>query len=104
MMDDGRRGGRGRHGRPRDPPAKAAGQGDRRMSLSVALVATLALAASAESPQDAAGWRAQADALFAQGNFRGSLQAAERARALDPADPWAGYAWVRALAAVDAES
>ena len=50
------------------------------MGLTVALIATLALAASAEVPQDAAGWRAQADALFAQGNFRGSLQAAERAR------------------------
>lgn len=74
------------------------------MGLSVALLATLALAASADFPQDAAGWRAQADSLFAQGNFRGSLAAAEHARSLDPSDPWARYAWVRALAAVDAES
>jgi tetratricopeptide (TPR) repeat protein len=73
------------------------------MGLTVALVATLALAAPAEVPQDAAGWRAQADALFSQGNFRGSLDAAERARTLDPADPWARYAWVRALAAIDAD-
>jgi tetratricopeptide (TPR) repeat protein len=81
----------------------AAGQGDRRMGLTVALVATIALAASAGIPQDAAGWRAQADALFAQGNFRDSLEAAERARTLDPSDPWSRYAWLRALAAVDAE-
>ncbi len=74
------------------------------MGFTVALIATLALAAPAEVPQDAAGWRAQADALFAQGDFRGSLQAADRARTLDPSDPWARYAWVRALAAVDAEA
>jgi len=74
------------------------------MGLTVAIIATLALATSAEVPQDAAGWRAQADALFSQGDFRGSLQAAERARATNPSDPWARYAWVRALAAVDAEA
>ncbi len=74
------------------------------MGLTVALVATLALAASAGIPQDAAGWRAQADALYAQGNFRSSLEAAERARSLDPSDPWSRFAWVRALAAIDAEA
>lgn len=74
------------------------------MGLTVALIATLALATSAAAPQDAAGWRAQADLLFSQGDFRGSLQAAERARTLDPSDPWARYAWVRALAAVDTEA
>ena len=79
-------------------------EGDRRMGLSVALFATIALAASAVAPQDATGWRAQAETLFTQGNFRGSLEAAERARTLDPSDPWARYAWIRALAAVDAEA
>ncbi|MBM4219854.1 MAG: hypothetical protein FJ171_09560 [Gammaproteobacteria bacterium] len=74
------------------------------MGFTVALLATLALAASAEVPQDATGWRAQADSLFAQGNFRGSLHAAERARTLDPSDPWARFAWIRALAAIDAEA
>jgi cellulose synthase operon protein C len=74
------------------------------MGLTVALVATLALAASAEPPQDAAGWRAQSDALFAQGDFRGALEAADRARLLDPADLWARFAWVRALAAVDPDA
>lgn len=74
------------------------------MGLTVALVATLALAASADIPQDAAGWRARSDALYTDGDFRGALEAAERARALDPSDPWARYAWVRALAAVDPEA
>ena len=74
------------------------------MGLSVALFATIALAASAVAPQDATGWREQAETLFTQGNFRGSLEAAERARTLDPSDPWAQYAWIRALAAVDAEA
>ena len=71
------------------------------MSLTVALFATLALAASAEVPQDAAGWRAQSDALYSQGDFRAALDAAEKARLLDPSDPWARLAWIRALAAVD---
>lgn len=74
------------------------------MGLTVALVATIALAASAESPTDAAGWRTEADARFARGDFHGSLQAAEQARSLDPADPWARFAWVRALASIDSES
>jgi tetratricopeptide (TPR) repeat protein len=74
------------------------------MGLTVALIATIALAASAETPQDAAGWRAEAEALYAQGNFRASLAAAERAQLLDPSDPWARFAWIRALAAVDADA
>jgi tetratricopeptide (TPR) repeat protein len=74
------------------------------MSLTVALVATFALAASAEVPQDAAGWRARSDALYSQGDFRGALEAADRARLLDPSDPWAGYSWVRALGAVDPDA
>ena len=39
------------------------------MGLTVALIATLALAASAPMPEDAAGWRARSDALYAQGDF-----------------------------------
>ena len=74
------------------------------MGLTVALVATLALAASSEAPHDAAGWRAQSDAYYAQGDFRGALEAAEKARLLDPSDPWARYAWARALAAVDPDA
>lgn len=74
------------------------------MGLTVALIATIALAAPAQTPLDGAGWRAQAEALFTRGEFRGSLAAAERARQLDPSDPWARYAWVRALAAIDADS
>lgn len=74
------------------------------MGLTVALVATLALAASAEDPQDAAGWRARSEVLYTQGNFRGALEAADRAHLLDPSDPWARYARVRALAAVDPET
>jgi len=74
------------------------------MGLTVALIATIALASAASAPQDAAGWRAQADALFAQGDTRRSLAAAERAMALDPADPWTRYTWIRALAAVDADA
>lgn len=74
------------------------------MGLTVALIATIVLAASAESPQDAAGWRAEAESLYAQGDFRGSLAAAERAQMLDPSDPWARLAWIRALAAVDADA
>src|SRR5262245_5517831 len=74
------------------------------MGLTVALVATLALAASAEAPLDAAGWRAQSDAYFAQGDFRSALAAAEKARFADPSDPWARYAWARAMAAVDADA
>lgn len=74
------------------------------MGLTVALVATLALAASAEDPQDAAGWRARSESLYTQGDFRAALEAADRARQLDPADPWSRYARVRALAAVDPEA
>ncbi len=74
------------------------------MGLTVALVATLALAAPAESPRDAAGWREQSAALYSQGDFRGALNAAQQARLLDRTDPWSRYAWVRALAAIDPES
>lgn len=74
------------------------------MSLTVALIATLALAAPAESPRDAAGWRNQSDALYAQGDFRGALDAAQQARTLDRSDPWARYAWIRALAAIDPDA
>ena len=74
------------------------------MGLTVALLATLALAASAEAPHDAAGWRADSDALYSQGDFRAALDAAEKARLLDPSDPWARYAWIRALAAIDPEA
>ncbi len=74
------------------------------MGLTVALLATITLAASAETPQDAAGWRAQSDAMFTQGDFRSALDAAEKARLLDPEDPWARFTWIRALAAVDPEA
>ncbi len=74
------------------------------MGLTVALIATLTLAASAPGPEDAAGWRARSDALYAQGDFGGALEAAERARELAPSDPWARYAWVRAMAAVDPDA
>ncbi|MGH8204481.1 MAG: cellulose synthase subunit BcsC-related outer membrane protein, partial [Steroidobacteraceae bacterium] len=74
------------------------------MGFTVALIATLALATSTAAPQDAAGWRAQSEALYSKGDFRGALEAAEKARLLDPADPWARYAEVRALAALDPEA
>ena len=74
------------------------------MGLTVALIATLALAASAPSPEDAAGWRARSEVLYTQGDYPGALDAAERARQLAPADPWARYAWIRALAAVDPDA
>jgi len=74
------------------------------MSLTVALIATLALATPAEGPRDAAGWRDQSAALYAQGDYRGALQAAQQAQALDARDPWTRYAWIRALAAVDADA
>ena len=74
------------------------------MGLNVALIATLALAASAPGPEDAAGWRARSEALYAEGNYGGALEAAERARQLEPADPWVHYAWLRALAAVDPDA
>jgi len=74
------------------------------MGLNVALIATLALAASAPGPEDAAGWRARSESLYAQGDYGGALEAAERARQLEPTDPWVRYAWVRALAAVDPDA
>ena len=74
------------------------------MGLTVALIATLTLAASAPMPQDAAEWRARSESLYSQGDFRGALEAADRARQLAPSDPWARYAWVRALAAVDPDA
>src|SRR6188474_2049635 len=74
------------------------------MGLTVALVATLTLAASALAPEDAAGWRARSESLYAQGNFGGALDAAERARQMAPNDPWSRYAWARALAGVDPDA
>ncbi|TFH46185.1 MAG: hypothetical protein E4H01_10360 [Lysobacterales bacterium] len=71
------------------------------MSLMVAMFATLALAAPAESPRDASGWRDWSDTLYAQGDYRGALDAAGHAREINRTDPWAAYAWARALAAVD---
>ncbi len=74
------------------------------MSLTVAMIATLALAASAESPRDASGWRDWSNTLFSQGDYRGALDAAGHAREIDRTDPWARYVWARALAAVDPDS
>lgn len=74
------------------------------MSLTLALFATLALAAPADGPRDAVGWREQSDALYAQGNFHAALDAAQQARLLDRLDPWVRYAWIRALAAVDPDA
>src|SRR5688572_31374440 len=85
-------------------PPRQHNRGDCRMGLNVALIATLALAASAPGPEDAAGWRAQSETLYSQGDYAGALEAAERARQLEPTDPWVRYAWVRALAAVDPDA
>lgn len=74
------------------------------MSLTVALIATLALAAPAESPRDATGWRERSDALYAQGDYSGALDAAQQAQTLDRGNPWNRHAWIRALAAVDPEA
>ena len=74
------------------------------MGLTVALIATLTLAASAPAPEDAAGWLARSEALYGQGDYPGALDAAERARQRAPADPWVRYAWIRALAAVDPDA
>ncbi|MGH7949207.1 MAG: hypothetical protein ACREQF_08290, partial [Candidatus Binataceae bacterium] len=74
------------------------------MGLAVALIATITLAASAETPHDAAGWLAQSETFYAQGDFRAAFDAAEKARVLNPADPWARYAWIRALAAVNPDA
>lgn len=74
------------------------------MVLTVAMLATLALAVPAGSPSDLAALRAQSDALYASGNYRGSLEAAKQAQEIDRSDPWARYAWVRALAAIDKEA
>ncbi|MGH8250050.1 MAG: cellulose synthase subunit BcsC-related outer membrane protein [Steroidobacteraceae bacterium] len=74
------------------------------MSLTFALFATLALALPAQGTEDASVWRARSEALYAAGDFRGALEAAQQARALDHADPWARYAWVRALAALDPDA
>jgi tetratricopeptide (TPR) repeat protein len=74
------------------------------MGLTVALIATLALAAPAEGPRDAAGWRERSEALYTQGDFQGALDAAQQAQSLDRSDPWNRYAWIRALAAVDPEA
>jgi hypothetical protein len=74
------------------------------MALTVALIATLALAGPAGNPADVAALRSQSDALFASGDFQGSLAAARQAHALDPKDPWVRYAFLRALAAVDPDA
>ncbi len=74
------------------------------MSLTVALVATLALAAQTDEPRDAAGWRAQSDAAYARGDHAAALVAAQRALALDRREPWSRYAWARALATVEPQA
>ncbi|MDH4261189.1 MAG: cellulose synthase subunit BcsC-related outer membrane protein, partial [Gammaproteobacteria bacterium] len=74
------------------------------MSLMVAMLATLALAASAEGPRDASGWLDWSDTLYSQGDYRGALDAAGHAREIDRTDPWARLAWARALAVVDPDS
>ncbi len=74
------------------------------MSLIVAMFATLALGVPAESPRDASGWRDWSATLYAQGDYRGALDAAGHAREIDRTDPWARYAWARALAAVDPDT
>jgi tetratricopeptide (TPR) repeat protein len=74
------------------------------MIVTVAMLATLALAVPAESPRDATGWREWSNTLYAQGDYRGALDAAGHAREVDRADPWARYAWARALAVVDPDS
>jgi tetratricopeptide (TPR) repeat protein len=74
------------------------------MVLTVAMLATLALAAPAGNPSDVAALRAQSDALYASGDYRGSLQAAKQAQEIDRSDPWSRYAWVRALAAIDKDA
>ena len=74
------------------------------MAWTVALIATLALAAPAGAPAGVAELRAQADALFASGDFRGSLEAARQAHSLDQRDPWVRYIFLRALAAVDPDA
>ncbi|MGB5133117.1 MAG: cellulose synthase subunit BcsC-related outer membrane protein, partial [Steroidobacteraceae bacterium] len=74
------------------------------MILTVALIATLALSAPAESQRDVTGWRNWSDTLYARGDYRGALDAAGHAREIDHTDPWARYAWARALAVVDPDS
>ena len=74
------------------------------MIVTVALFATLALAAPAESQRDATGWRNWSDTLYAQGDYRGALDAAGHAREIDHTDPWARYAWARALSVVDPDT
>ncbi|MGQ0384137.1 MAG: cellulose synthase subunit BcsC-related outer membrane protein [Gammaproteobacteria bacterium] len=71
------------------------------MSWMVALAATLAIAAPPEGARDAAGWRAQSDTLYSEGDHAGALEAAKRALEFDRRDPWSRYAWARALAAID---
>lgn len=74
------------------------------MIVTVAMLATLALAVPAEGPRDATGWRDWSNTLYAQGDYRGALDAAGHAREVDRTDPWARYAWARALAVVDPDS
>jgi len=57
------------------------------MLLTVAMIATLALGAPAESPRDASGWRDWSDTLYAQGDYRGALDAAGHAREINHSDP-----------------
>ena len=74
------------------------------MIVTVALFATLALSAPAEGQRDATGWRDWSDTLYARGDYRGALDAAGHAREINHTDPWARYAWARALAAVDPDT
>ena len=74
------------------------------MSLTVALFVTLVLATPVDEPRDISGWRERSAALFSQGDYRNALDAATRAREFDRSDPWARYAWIRALAAIDADA
>jgi len=83
------------------PVTSAAATGDCRPSRLLALLVMLALAMPALAQQDAAGWRERAAERYAAGDFAAAFAAASQARALDDGDPWARYAWVRALARLD---
>lgn len=61
----------------------------------------LTLAMPVLAQQDAAGWRERSAERYAAGDFARAFEAAARARALDNGEPWARYAWVRALARLD---
>ncbi len=74
------------------------------MSPTIFLVATMLFAGSAGDPVDAAEWRARSDEHFHAGRLMESLEAARQARAMDDGNPWSRFAWIRALAATDAEA